>query len=153
MILGPNQLLRKFLCFSSRYKDLIWAYLNWEIIIAYVESVQNDVLVSKCGFFQKQHRGWGGGSSATARKLENFPIIWAWKLFPSLSLPQTFTSWISTPLPSTYTLSERQSSQSGKIWKQGKNLELQSKLIFWNSQFQSHLWIGKDWEVQLEQHS
>ena len=57
MIFGPNQLLRKFLCFSSRYKDLIWAYLNWEIIIAYVESVQNNVLVSKCGFFQKQHRG------------------------------------------------------------------------------------------------
>ena len=66
-----------------------------------------------------------------------------------------------------YTLPERQSSESDKIWKQGnfkntnfptvwwigKNLEVQSKLTFRNPNFQYFPWISKNWEVHLEQHS
>ena len=52
---------------------------DWENIIAYwVESEQSEVLVKKCGSFQKQLGGCGRGSSATPRKF--LPSFKAFKL-------------------------------------------------------------------------
>ena len=58
-IVGPDQSLRYLLCFSSRCKDLIKAYISevkkvMENFIAYwEESEQNKALANKCGSSQK----------------------------------------------------------------------------------------------------
>ena len=59
-IVGPDQSFRYLLCFSSRCKDLIKAYISevkksyMENFIAYwEESEQNKALANKCGSSQK----------------------------------------------------------------------------------------------------
>ena len=99
----------------------------------------------KVWFVAKSSWGvWDGGSSATPEKsLQFYPHLSFEIMFPALNLLQNCCIMNICSLPNKYALPERQG-------KTGKNLEVQSKLIFQNHKFQSPPFIEKNWEVQLE---
>ena len=112
--------------------------------------------------------GWGSGSSAIPGKLCNFCFHLSLEaVFPADKQPQNcFIINIGSPtqhiyipiwkiiLPIWQNMNVRElHSQSPNWLVNWENLGVQSKLIFKDPNFQSRPWIGKNWEVQLEQHS
>ena len=136
--LGPNQLLRKFLSFSSRYKDLIQAYLNWEIIIAYwEESVLSEVLVNKCGLFQKQLRV---GVVAAVQWLGNWKISHHLSL-ETVSIFQPATKFLHNEyrLPYAAHIPCLKDNHLPNLEKYESNGQILKKANILKSKFQSHL--------------
>ena len=154
---------------SSRCEDLIKAYPRSKKHLHWPKN-RSTVLANNCGSFQKQLGVWVGSISTTPGKLCSFcPYLRLETVSPAIKLPRNnyINMNIDSPTPSHHTtMSERQSSQSDKIWKQGyfenlifstfqwvgKNFEVMSKLIFKILIFSSFHELGKT-KVQLKQHS